>query len=108
MYINPFAKAQQQVAHQPPKRHVTEARLKAIAANTAVPRVRVVPTREELRWLKHPNGMRFRSEGSVEWPMDSWTHRRLRDGDIKIVEQVAAPSAERALPPQRKPAAPAS
>jgi hypothetical protein len=47
----------------------------------------VVPAREELRnSLRHvPTGRRFRAEGSVEWPMDSFTVRRLRDGDIKIV-----------------------
>jgi len=49
--------------------------------------VRVIPANEELRRiLKHPNGMPFRSEGSVEWPLDKFTQRRLREGAIKLAE----------------------
>jgi hypothetical protein len=65
--------------------------LKALAANRKVPRVRVEPTNEALRHvLRHPNGMAFRPQGSVEWPLDRWTQRRLRDGSIKVVEQADA------------------
>lgn len=54
-------------------------------------RVRVEPTSEALRHvLRHPNGMAFRPQGSVEWPFDRFTHRRLRDGSIKVVEQADA------------------
>ena len=49
--------------------------------------MRVIPANEELRRiLKHPNGMPFRSEGSVEWPLDKFTQRRLREGAIKLAE----------------------
>jgi hypothetical protein len=47
--------------------------------------IRVVPTDEKLRGvLKHPNGTKFRSKGSIEWPNDRFTQRRLRDGSVKI------------------------
>jgi hypothetical protein len=45
----------------------------------------VLPASEELRRvLKHPNGMAFRSSGSVEWPDDKFTQRRIADGSITI------------------------
>jgi hypothetical protein len=84
--INPFYRGQAQ-ARRPAGKLATAERLAAVAAAQAVPRVRVEPTRPDLRAiLKHPSGMRFRPEGSVEWPLDRFTQRRLRDGDIKIVE----------------------
>lgn len=66
-------------------------RIKAVNALTAVPRVRVTPAREELRnVLMHPGtGVRFRKEGSVEWPLDQFTKRRVRDGDVTIEEREA-------------------
>jgi hypothetical protein len=46
-------------------------------------RVRVTPATEEIRRvLTHPRGMPFRETGSVEWPLDSFTHKRIRDGSI--------------------------
>ena len=54
-------------------------------------RVRVEPTNEALRHvLRHPNGMAFRPQGTVEWPWDRFTQRRLRDGSIRVVEQADA------------------
>ena len=64
--------------------------LKALAATKkeGQGRVRVEPTNEALRHvLQHPNGMRFRAQGTVEWPWDRFTQRRLRDGSIRVVEQ---------------------
>lgn len=52
------------------------------------PGIRVEPANEDMRrLLKHPQAGRFRSEGSLEWPDDTFTHRRLRDGDVKRVDQ---------------------
>src|SRR4051794_30306747 len=48
--------------------------------------VRVVPTDERFRKLKHPNGMAFRSEGGVEWPNDRFTKRRIAEGAVKLDE----------------------
>jgi hypothetical protein len=82
-------KVNQQVNRRPgPRAH--PAHLAALAAEKqrARVRVRVEPTKEEYRQLSHPNGMKFRKEGSVEWPFDRFTQRRLADGSIKIVAQI--------------------
>jgi hypothetical protein len=62
-------------------------RLRLIAAANVVRPVRVLPKDPETRKnLKHqPSKIAFRAEGSVEWPLDKFTLRRLRDGDITIV-----------------------
>jgi hypothetical protein len=45
--------------------------------------VRVFAKDEKLaKVLKHPMGGRFGEDGSAMWPRDSYTMRRLRDGDI--------------------------
>ena len=67
--------------------------LKALAATKkeGQGRVRVEPANEALRHvLRHPNGMAFRASGTVEWPWDRFTQRRLRDGSIRVVEQADA------------------
>jgi hypothetical protein len=62
-----------------------KARFAAVQQSHAIPGVRVLPKNDDMRRiLKHPRGMRFRSTGSVEWPDDSFTQRRLADGDITI------------------------
>jgi hypothetical protein len=51
------------------------------------PGLRVEPTEEKWRVLKHPSGARFCSSGSAEWPNDDFTRRRIRAGTIRLVEQ---------------------
>lgn len=52
------------------------------------PGIRVEPANEKLRAvLKHPSGIRFRGTGSVEWPNDIFTRRRIADGSVKVVEE---------------------
>jgi hypothetical protein len=47
--------------------------------------VRVVPATDVLRKvLKHPRGARFPSEGSAEWPNDTFTKRRLKEGAVTL------------------------
>lgn len=41
--------------------------------------------------IRHPSAGGFRAEGGADWPLDQFTMRRLRDGDIT---QEEAPSAE--------------
>lgn len=56
--------------------------------------IRVVPTDDKYRkLLKHPNGMAFRPEGSVEWPNDRFTKRRIAEGVVKVEEQPKAEAA---------------
>ena len=37
--------------------------------------------------LKHPTGGAFREDGTAEWPDDSYTFRRIADGDVTAEEQ---------------------
>jgi hypothetical protein len=65
-------------------------RLALVKSLTQAPRVRVVPTNDELRKvLKHPSGGIAFHEGStsVEWPFDTFTKNRIRDGDVTIEER---------------------
>ena len=67
------------------KNKAKQARWQTMREVRQLPRVRVVPANDELRRvLKHPRGMAFRSTGSVEWPLDKFTERRLREGAITI------------------------
>jgi hypothetical protein len=64
-----------------------QARLDAIAKSREFPRVRVVPANQDMRRiLRHPTAGAFRSAGAAEWPMDTYTHRRLEDGSITLAE----------------------
>ena len=99
--INPFAKGQRQ-ARRPAGRAAHPAHVEAARANARIPRVRVLPADETMRrLLRHPNGMGFRSEGSVEWPLDKFTQRRLREGSIKIeraIEEKPKAPTQRPIP----------
>jgi hypothetical protein len=68
-------------------------RMEKIRAAKPIGGIRVVPTDEKYRKiLKHPNGMAFRAEGSVEWPNDRFTKRRIAEGVVKA--EGAKPGAE--------------
>lgn len=82
-YLN--QKIRQQVS-RPAGKKVPPERLVAIAEARRIPRVRVEPTQDQYRVLRHPNAGAFRAEGSVEWPNDRFTQRRIAEGSIKIVE----------------------
>jgi hypothetical protein len=86
--INPFYRGHAQARQaEMGRKAATPERLQAIKDANKIPAVRVVPVDEAKRAvLVHlPTGRRFRPEGSMEWPMDRFTSRRLADGDIKIV-----------------------
>lgn len=61
-----------------------KARRDRIAALTPkIERVRVNPANDDIRRaIAHPAGIRFPESGSVEWPLDSFTKRRLADGSV--------------------------
>jgi len=88
--VNPFYKGQAQARMASlGRKAATPERLAMLKAVNRIPPLRVVPApgREHLRSsLKHPNGVRLRAEGSVEWPNDRFTQRRIADGDIKEVQ----------------------
>jgi hypothetical protein len=62
------------------------------------PGLRVEPTEDKWRRLKHPSGAAFRSTGSAEWPNDDFTRRRIRAGSIRVVEAKADASSSAAPP----------
>ena len=50
--------------------------------------LRVTPKNDDIRkYIKHPKAGGFRSEGSVEWPNDAFTQRRIRDGDVTVEKE---------------------
>lgn len=58
-------------------------------AKQQIPLVRVVPANESMRrMMRHPDSAtQFGKTGSVEWPMDQFTQRRLRDGAIRLEDE---------------------
>lgn len=62
-----------------------QARLALIKEGKPPSRIRVHPSNDVIkRDIKHPlTGRRFPDEGSVEWPNDQFTKRRLRDGTVR-------------------------
>lgn len=51
--------------------------------------MKVWPKNEQMRkMLKHPtnNGIAFPDQGPQEWPDDTFTARRVADGDIFLVD----------------------
>jgi hypothetical protein len=77
-----------------------QARLEAIRKGKEVPRVRVLPANEDIRRvLKHPRGMAFRSTGSVDWPLDKYTQRRIADGSVTVEEKKQEPQQSKGQAP---------
>jgi hypothetical protein len=51
------------------------------------PAVRVNPKDDDLRRvLKHPSGIAFPATGSVEWPNDKFTRKRIADGSVTVAD----------------------
>jgi hypothetical protein len=81
-------RADRQVAQELRRKKARPEHIQAIAEARKIPRVRVEPTSDVFRRLiKHPSAMAFRKQGSVEWPNDRFTQRRIADGSIRIVQQ---------------------
>ena len=51
--------------------------------------MKVWPKNDEMRKiLVHPSGnIAFHDEGPVDWPDDSFTHRRVMDGDVTLEDR---------------------
>ena len=70
--------------------------------------MKVYPKDDKIRgFLKHPSGVGFKEYGPANWPKDSFTMRRLRDGDIVLdyrgVEQPLSKAVRTSLSERRKP-----
>lgn len=62
-----------------------EERMALVNKAKEVRRVRVTPATEGFRrTMKHPRLGGFRSAGSIEWPLDNWTKRRIREGSLTV------------------------
>lgn len=62
-------------------------------------RVRVTPRDDTIRKaIAHPSGVKFPESGSVEWPLDPFTKRRLRDGTVTREDAHEEGSRTRAMP----------
>jgi hypothetical protein len=91
-------------------KQIDERRARVAALVPKQPRVRVTPKDDTIRGLiKHPSGVKFPAEGSVEWPLDSFTRRRIRDGDVTVEDakegHPKAARKEEPKPAEPKPAA---
>lgn len=67
--------------------------------------MKVWPKSDEIRKvLTHPQGnIGFREQGPADWPDDSYTHRRIMDGDITVEDQTKVVNEEtRAAPASKK------
>lgn len=72
----------------PTQSEQARSRLARVNAMRKRPGVRVEPRDDDMRRLmKHPRAGGFRSEGSIEWPNDTFTQRRLREGSVKLAEE---------------------
>jgi hypothetical protein len=51
--------------------------------------VKVMPRNDVVRkTMRHPSGnIAFRETGPIDWPEDSFTTRRIRDGDVTVYEE---------------------
>lgn len=54
--------------------------------------MQVWPKNDSMRkLLKHPHGkVGFHETGSAEWPDDSFTYRRIQDGDVVLKDPTPA------------------
>jgi len=48
--------------------------------------------------IKHPVAGAFREDGTADWPDDTYTHRRINDGDVTVIGEAKTPQQELAQP----------
>jgi hypothetical protein len=89
-----------------------KARLQRVNSAKNIPGIRVEPasgagfTAEQMRrLLKHPRAGGFRSEGPIEWPNDTFTQRRLKEGSVKLVEAKKTDKPDKPDKPNKPPPA---
>lgn len=70
--------------------------------------MKVFPKNDQVRkLLKHPVAKGFRAEGPAEWPDDSFTARRIADGDVTTedpAKAAAKPAPAAPVADEQKPA----
>lgn len=71
---------------EPPELTKREGALARIREASAVKKGRIVAIKEGMReHLRHPSGANL-LRGEAEWPLDAFTMRRIRDGDIALAD----------------------
>jgi hypothetical protein len=65
-----------------------------LAARPKSPKIICVNPKDETvrKNIKHPRGIAFRPTGSIEWPDDKFTKRRLRDGTVTLAKDEIPPA----------------
>jgi hypothetical protein len=83
--------------------HIAERKARARQLTPSA-RVRVLPRDETIRKniVHWPTQIAFPATGSVEWPNDRFTQRRIRDGDVTIEEAAKSEAAKTESGPQRQ------
>ena len=61
--------------------------------------MKVWPRNEEIRKVLKHGVIGFPAEGPAEWPDDTFTHRRIMDGDV-TVEEIKVKSEVKATEPK--------
>ena len=78
--------------------------MKQVRDALKVPTVLVLPRDETIR--KHvahmPNNIKFPKEGPAKWPLDTFTQRRIRDGDVTVVVDAPLRAIAAAPEPRQK------
>ena len=88
----------------PRSKQIAERKALMRKLNPPIERVRVTPADDDMRRvLKHPNGFKFPPTGSVEWPLDQFTRRRIKDGSVSIEKRAKPEQKPEAKPPEAKP-----
>jgi hypothetical protein len=69
-------------------------RLEMLKRESAVEHVKVLPGSDSMqRRLEHPTGIGLRAKGASDWPLDTFTKRRLKEGAIILAPVDAAKKA---------------
>lgn len=87
----------------PRRAQIAQDRMRARTAH--LKGIRVLPKNDDVRkYIKHmPSGLAFRSEGSIEWPNDKFTQRRIADGTVIVVKPEEKTQGRPARPQQPPP-----
>jgi hypothetical protein len=79
-----------------PRKAIREARAARLKVIEGPPKtMKVYPANDTVRAImRHANGMPFPTNGAAEWPIDSFTHRRIAEGSVSTEEGAGGEYAE--------------
>ena len=99
-------KAREKAREKDPRsQQIAERKKRMKELNPPPERVRVTPKDDDMRRvLKHPSAQKFPASGSMEWPLDQFTRRRIKDGSVTEDKAKQKKPAESSSQPQSQPA----